>query len=281
MTTSRTSRLAGRLVQVSEQPGRRPLVLVLSGCGVPSVLWRPVVELLARRHVVLLDRPGLGTPWPGTLPRLAEEVATIAELIERVGGPVVLVAHSMAGPHAEALVRGHPDRVAGLVLVDSSVEWGLPRAGAVDAVARTTWRQLARLVRRTGGLRPARALTRAVARLVVVRQSRLGLLDPVPGLAALAEPEAAASVVAEQGAYRDQLRDLDRVRAERPWPGTPTTVLTARAGGGARLLADQGRLASLLHATLVVVEDARHLMMIDSPSSVAAAVWAVVEEEPA
>ena len=69
------------------------------------------------------EPPGLvATAWPGVLPRLDDEVASLADLIHRVEGPAVVVGHSMAGLHAEALARMHPELVAGVVLVDSSVE---------------------------------------------------------------------------------------------------------------------------------------------------------------
>ena len=57
----------------------------------PYYAWDPVVELLTGRWVVRMDRPGLaGTPWPGRLPTLAEEIATLEDLVtslEPAGGP--------------------------------------------------------------------------------------------------------------------------------------------------------------------------------------------------
>jgi pimeloyl-ACP methyl ester carboxylesterase len=273
-------RLAGRLVHVSGQPGRRPAVLLLGGCGVPSTLWQSVVELLPDREVVLLDRPGLGgTPWPGRLPTLAEEVDTLDALVHVVGGPVVLVAHSMAGLHAEALARTHPGQVSGLVLVDASVEWDLRRPTALDLHRQDLWLILARMVRHLTKMLPTRSLSRGAARLVVVSQSSLRLRDHIPGLDTLAGPDAVASIVAEQGAYAEQLRNLEQLRGQRIWPALPTVVLTAAGDGGPRWLDDQRRLADLLGGTQVLVEEAQHLMMLDSPSRIAAAVRAVTARE--
>lgn len=280
MSTGGVVRLGGRLVHLSERAGRRPPVLLLGGCGVPSPFWQPVVELLPDRHVVRLDRPGLlGSPWPGRLPTLAEEVATLTAVVDHVGGPVVLVAHSMAGPHAEALARNRPEQVLGLVLVDGSVEWHLRHPGARDVLRRALWQAVARLARRLTSSTPARAATRVVARLAVVSQSGLRLMDTPAALDAFAEPDAAASLLAEQGAYVDQLRDLDQLRRRLPWPPRPTVVLTAAGDGGLRWLVDQRRLADLLGARQVVVEEARHLMMLDSPAVIARAVRAVSGDE--
>ncbi|WP_375423975.1 alpha/beta fold hydrolase [uncultured Friedmanniella sp.] len=271
--------LGGRRVWLTEQEGRRPAVVLLGGCGVPSALWQPVVDLLPGRCVVRLDRPGmLGTPWPGRLPRLDEEVATLAALVGRTRVPVVLVGHSMAGPHAEVFVRRYPELVQGLVVVDGSVEWDLRPAGRRDRALRAFWLVAARAVQ--SGLRPPplRLVARLGGRVVVAAQSRLRLWEPMPAVAALGDPDAAASVVAENGAYTDQLRDLDRVRAERPWPGLPTVVLTAAGDGGSSWVHAQRRLADLLAARQVVVEDSRHLMMLDCPQRIADAVRAVEEE---
>ncbi len=269
--------LGGRQVGLTEQQGRGPTVVLLGGCGVPSPLWQPVVDLLPGRSVVRLDRPGmLGSVWPGRLPRLDEEIATLAALVARVGDPVVVVGHSMAGPHAEAFARCHPELVRGLVLVDGSVEWDLRPAGQGDRALRALWLASARAVRAGLGPPPLRLVARLGGRVVVAAQSRLRVRSRMPGVATLGDPETAASVVAENGAYADQLRDLEAIRAEHPWPGTPAVVLTAAADGGPSWVRDQRRLADLLQARQVVVEDARHLMMLDCPQAVADAVRAVL-----
>ena len=92
LPTDGSATLGGRLVHLLTQPGLTGPVVLLGGCGVPSYTFDDVVELLPDCWVVRLDRPGLvRTPWPGTLPRLAEETATLAELGEQLGEPMVLV----------------------------------------------------------------------------------------------------------------------------------------------------------------------------------------------
>ncbi|MET1005002.1 MAG: alpha/beta hydrolase, partial [Propionibacteriaceae bacterium] len=221
-----------------------------------------------------MDRPGLGgTPWPGVLPRLADEVATLAELIDRLGTSVV-VAHSMAGLHAEALARLHPDRVAGLVLVDSSVEWS-PKPPSGDAV----WLTAARSVRAVMRVPVFRPLGSLADRLLTSAQSRRRVFDAVTPEAkeVYRSRDAVASVVAEQAAYGQQVLDLAALRATTPLPELPVTVLTAAADGGASWVDDQRRLADLLGGTQLVAEDSRHLIMIDRPDLVAAAVRTVRE----
>jgi pimeloyl-ACP methyl ester carboxylesterase len=263
-------RLAGRLVHVVSQPGPSLPVLLLGGCGVPSYTWDDVVELLPDHALVRLDRPGLaGTPWPGTMPRLDSEVETLAALVDAAGGVAVLVAHSMAGPHAEALARRHPELVAALVLVDGSVEWTSRMPAAEGA-----WQVAARAMRQGMRLPPVRLGTAWVGRVLMEVQTETSLSDAMIAMArkTYGNRESIASVIAEQAAYRSQIADLAQVRAATTWPGLPTTVITAAADRGRRWVADQARLATLLGGQHVVVEDARHLVMLDRPELVADAV---------
>ena len=225
-----TATLGGRVVHLVSQQGAGPPILLLSGCAVPSYDWDLVAELLPDLALLRLDRPGLlGSPWPGLLPRLADEVATLEALLVTVG-PAVVVAHSMAGFHAEALGRKRPDLVAGLVLADGSVEWASRRPRH-----RRGWLWLATFVRRA----------------------------------------MVANVLAEQAAYAEQAWDLAQLRESSRWPAIPTIVLSAAAGRGARWIADQACLATLLNARQIVVADSRHLIMIDRPDVVAEAVRAL------
>jgi pimeloyl-ACP methyl ester carboxylesterase len=245
--------------------------LLLGGCGVPSYDWDLVAELLPNLALIRLDRPGMmGSPWPGHLPRLAAEVGTLEELLE-TAGPAIVVAHSMAGLHAEALIRQRPDLVVGLVLAEGSVEWTARRPGSGRG-----WLGLARLVHKAMTVPVLRLTGSFGQRLLVSAQSNRRLIEPVSPLAkeAFRDPDTIASVLAEQAAYAAQVWDLAQLRETSVWPEVPSIVLTAAAGGGRRV-AHQARLAATLNARQVVVEDSRHLIMIDRPDIVAEAVLAL------
>jgi pimeloyl-ACP methyl ester carboxylesterase len=272
-----TAQLGGVAVHLVTQPGLSRPVVLLGGCGVPSYSWDEVVELLADCWVVRLDRPGLvRTPWPGTLPELSTEVATLADLGAQLGEPMVLVAHSMAGLHVEALARQYPELVAALVLVDGSVTWS-PKRPPAD----TAWLRVAQGVRRAMRLSPLRPLGSLTDRVLVATQSNRRLSDELSPVAKaiFRDPDAVASVVAEQAAYAKQVWALAELRRTTSWPAPPTVVLTAAGDGGPRWVADQARLARLLAARHVVRDDSRHLMMIDRPEVVADAIRAVLGED--
>jgi poly(3-hydroxyoctanoate) depolymerase len=274
---SHVTELGGRLVHLWVVPGAGTPVLLLPGCAVPSYAFRPVETALPGRWMVALDRPGMvDTPWPGRLPTLAEEVATLLALCEAVGTPPVVVAHSMAGPHAEALVRQHPGAVRGLVLLDASIEVDAQRPSAAFDRAWLT----ASKVALEGSRLPPFAVTAALsARVAVWSQSqrlRINYSRP-PGTEELfRRPDTLASLVAEQAAYADQLADLQDLLETTTWPGTPAAVLTA--GSRAGWVRKQRVLAHRLGARQVVVDESRHLMMLDRPDAVADAVVALLPE---
>lgn len=262
-------RLGGRLVQWRMQPGAHPPIVLLSGCGLAMEFWRDVVDRMPERMVVAYDRPGMGgTPWPGHLPTLAEEVGTLHDLIVGLdAGPVVLVAHSMASFHAEAFAREFPNLVAGIVMLDGSVEFMVRAPRAASS-------------------KPARAVAHAVDNFgmgqVGLLAWRLGAL--VDGLrsyrrlgqgrlpAIYRDADSLAMGTAESFAYAEQAWDLLQVRRNHSWGPIPVIVLSATGGEARRNLDKQQRLAHLLGGRQETIEDTRHMLMLDRPDAVVDAV---------
>ena len=103
--------------------GRGPDVVILHGLGSTAQDWLPMSRLLARRYrVTLVDLPGHGMspmPEPFSLDRAAE--ALDQALAETSDGPVILVGHSLGGLVAAQEALRHPERVRGLVLVETAL----------------------------------------------------------------------------------------------------------------------------------------------------------------
>jgi pimeloyl-ACP methyl ester carboxylesterase len=271
--------LGGREIHLVSSPGPGPVIVFLGGCGVPSYHWEQVVERLGPSRTVLMDRPGLlGTRWPGTLPTLDDEIATLADLVGRIPAPVFLVGHSMAGPHVEAFARLHPEKLGGLVMIDASVEWRVhhQRSGA-------PWLAASRFVYAATAWRPLRLIGSATDRVATAWMSDRRITDPVRPVARAAyrNRDVMASVVAEQAAYSQQMHDLADLRRLHPWPGVPTIVLAAMRNQGRGWRTKQRWLADLLRAEYREVSQSRHMMMLDDPAAIAAAVRSLVSRVPA
>lgn len=271
--TSRVATHAGHQVHLTESAGASPLVLFCGGAGVVSDYWDDVTMLLPDVHWATLDRPGLrGTPWPGELPTLTGTVELMAEVVESLGAPAIVVAQSMAGFHAEALARTRPDLVAGVVLVDGTVSFATspPRdvplriARSVHAMGRRrALRVFGGLLHRLG----VAALARESALILHRRRFRHRYTDA----------DTLATVIAEFSSYHGQGWDLLGVRSAHPYPPVPTVVLTASAIGGREWLVKQHRLARMLGARQVVSEGG-HMLMVDEPETVAEAVRAIAQQ---
>ncbi|MFI8928156.1 alpha/beta fold hydrolase [Streptomyces sp. NPDC053474] len=245
--------------------GDGPVCVLSAGLGLAWFEWDPVVELLApTRTVVRFDRPGLGRSGPARgAPTLAAEAERVGRVLDAVGlgeRAVTVVGHSLAGFHAEAFARWWPGRVAGLVLVDSSVEErtrALPARGARVAGARAGGavlgalgvpRALGPLVRGGGVPRGPRAV------YGVSRVWRAGLVEYVT--------------------YGDVAHELALLRREVALPDVPVAVLAAGPAGASRWVSRQRALAASLGASFQALCPAGHLLMRDRPREVAAAILA-------
>jgi pimeloyl-ACP methyl ester carboxylesterase len=104
-----------------------PTVVLASGAGGFSAEWSLVQPELAKTtRVCAFDRAGLGWSEPGTESRTPARIADeLHALLVNAGieGPLVLVAHSAGGKHARLYTQRHPERVAGIVLVDARSEY--------------------------------------------------------------------------------------------------------------------------------------------------------------
>ncbi|GHG35093.1 alpha/beta fold hydrolase [Streptomyces zaomyceticus] len=251
--------------------GSGPVCVLSAGLGLSWFDWDPVVPLLApRRTVVRFDRPGHGLSAPAVAPPTAAgEAHRIAALLDALGltGPATVVGHSIAGFHAEAFARLHPDRTAGLVLVDSSVE-ERPRPSRTAALADLLGPALAATglpaalgpaVRRAA-VRHDRAPTALVRR--VYRTSRV-----------------LRGTLLENARYGAVAAELLALRTTHPLPpGLPATVLAAPEGS-ARWERRQRALARRLGAHYEAAVPSGHLVMLDRPDAVARAVLRPGQEE--
>ncbi|MGW1200884.1 alpha/beta fold hydrolase [Streptomyces sp. NPDC002536] len=283
---SAAERPPGRMLRVGGVPlhvlreGKGPVCVLSAGLGMGWFDWDPLVPLLTPyRTVVRFDRPGLGFSAPAMEPPTASgEAGRIAGVLDALdlAGPVTVVGHSLAGFHAEAFARLHPERTAGLVLVDGSVEEDArPAPGRELRTAAARLRGLA-----VAGTGLPRALGPALRRLSV-RAASVKRQDPAPAdlvRRTYGTGRVARAVLMENARYRDVAAELEELRTRHSLPPVPVTVLAASPGSGSwlerRWLQRQRDLADRLDGRFEAVAPAGHLLMYDRPQAIAAAVLA-------
>ncbi len=121
--------------------GRHKLAATVIGAGSPAVViepsfggcaadWQEIAAVLAEdTTVVTYDRAPYGASSAARDKRTPHDIATDLDRLLRqlqVTGPVVLVGHSAGGLYSRAYAAEHLDRVAGMVLVESSHEGQRP-----------------------------------------------------------------------------------------------------------------------------------------------------------
>ena len=124
---------AQRLVELA--PGRHlnlvcvgagaPTILFESGMGEPTSTWARVQPEVAKKtRACSYDRAGVGFSDPGGDGSPATIVGDLEKLLAaaEIAPPYVLVAQSYGGLPARLYYYRHPEQIAGMVLVDASVE---------------------------------------------------------------------------------------------------------------------------------------------------------------
>lgn len=125
--------------------GAGPIVVLSHALGADLGQWDEVTELLAQRFRVLrYDHRGHGRserePGPVSLEDLAEDAAAL--IARECEGAVHFVGLSLGGMVAQLLAARHPDRIASIVVANSSSRF--------DDTGRGMWRARIETVRNLG-----------------------------------------------------------------------------------------------------------------------------------
>lgn len=116
-----------------EGPKDAPAIMLLHGSNADLHTWEPWVEALKGQYrVIRFDQVGHGLTGPDPAHDYSRDnyVADVRQVADKLGlQKFILGGNSMGGKHALAFAVAHPDRVAGLVLVDGSGGPMLPQKG--------------------------------------------------------------------------------------------------------------------------------------------------------
>jgi len=292
--------IGGRMMHIDCRGTGSPTVILESGLGTGgSTDWTLVHDAMAGfTRTCAYDRAGIMWSDPKDTPQHAAAVADdLHALLQRagIGGPLVLVGHSVGGPYTRTYVGKYGDQVAGLVMVDPSHPDQVARLGRVSGID-------AHPDRASTIMHAANALAwTGIVRFLVKRSEK-------PTLRTEAETRKLAAVLAMAGAYGSTSirgstaeldgfdRTMDDARAVRSFGNRPLIVLTAMAPftpeqlAGLELKPEQGARFKqewqALHAEQAafstrgrqqLVPDATHYIQVDRPDVVIAAVRAVVD----
>jgi len=267
VTSERRIDIGALTLSVSEAgSGGRPLLLVHGYTGSRSD-FEPVIDVLAERgwHVVAPDNRGHGhSDKPDaeddySFPTFAADALALADALH--WDTFVLLGHSMGGMIAQELVLAAPDRVRGLILMDTS-----HTNVTIDAELVKLGVQIAR----EQGLETLVALQRGLDDpLVTAAHQRM--CDTVPGYAELGEKNTLMCSAAMYAAMLIQITDThDRLDALATI-ACPTLVLVGEQD--VPFIKPSRRMAETIPgAQLKVLADAGHSPQFESPDEWFAAV---------
>jgi pimeloyl-ACP methyl ester carboxylesterase len=210
-------------------------------------------------------------------------VAELNALLERGGvlGPLVLVGHSFGAINVRLFARSHPDRIAGIVLLDPAHEDQMRRIPSLRVAAEESVRQFERLeplatsglIALAPGNIPNRGLPKQAWEQYAAVVATTGYFH-----AAAAETAAMPGNLAYAGAMRASLGSVPLIIISRGQP-EPTTELSARDAG--RLeeewRAMQDDLLSLSsNSRHIIAVQSGHYVQLDQPKLVAHALAGLI-----
>lgn len=242
-----------------------PTIILESGWKADSAGWARVQPRLAALTTTCsYDRAGMGFSDPGPMPRSAAAIADdLAALIRaaRLPGPYLVVAHSLGGLPARLLADKPENHVAGLLLVDPSVEY---QARRMESAAPGT----------------ERAMTGMVLRAEA--SANTPILPPQPGAKPLTPAQARRATTDYRRTLASELSSLSGISSDQvaqsrhSYGAMPLVVLTA----GKSAIGPAGQRWVALHEEVArlstigeqrVVPGSGHLIQIEQPEAVAAA----------
>ncbi|MET8849393.1 alpha/beta hydrolase [Amycolatopsis sp. NPDC004625] len=239
-----------------------PLVL-LHAFPLDSRMWNAVREPLASHlRVITPDQRGLGrSPLPETdrEPSLEDAARDVVALLDRLDlDRVVLGGCSMGGYLAMAVLRLAPERVGGLVLIDTKATPDTPEAAQtrLDVVTRVE----------NEGTKPW--LAEATLPTLLAESTREHRPELVETVREIIESQPPAGISWTALALRTRPDSLDLLRDSE----LPALVIVGEADPITPVAAASAMAEVMDGATLVVLPEAGHLTPLEDPAGVVEAI---------
>ena len=261
------------LLSMGKQDG--PTIILEAGGSNSSSTSRKIQSGMAEfAHVCVYDRAGYGFSDPVNRSRsFADITADLDELLTqaRVAPPYILIGESMGGLMMRNYSRIHPEKVAGIMLIDAAEE-------------EHTFTRLNKLK----GMQKTAAAAAWLARFGLIR-ALLNLAPEKAGIPVTVSSKRRAEIVAEYSqknffktagyeldAYFSTLQDMRKAGGFGTLGSTPLVVIThGKPFTGTQAFLEEGwteaqeRLATLsTNSKLVVAERSGHAISLDQPELV-------------
>jgi 3-oxoadipate enol-lactonase len=251
----------GRLFYEERGTARRPgdpAIVLLHGLLFDGGMWRGQVEpLSALGRVIVFDGPGHGKSEPAPRFMLEDHADALYDAFGELGVKrAVLCGLSWGGMTSMRVALQHPEKVAGLALLDTSAE-------AETTVNRYRYRAFIALHRRVGF--PISLFHKEVApkmyspKTIATRPDLLeATYQRTMGFDRGGLSRAAIAVVVHR---KNILPEIVRIRA-------PTLVICGREDGATQLDKSENIAREIPHAKLVVIDEVGHMSAIEDPEGV-------------
>lgn len=233
----------------------QPVVLI-HGYPLDHAMWDPQIEQLSRNYFVLgPDLRGHGrsdaSSGPYTMDLLARDVNALIEHLHL--GPVVLGGMSMGGYVAFAFMRLFPERVRGLILVDTRAEADTPEAKARRE-------QQAQTVLRSG---TKEVVDQMVVKMFTEKTAREDpkLVERVRRMMESTSPTGIAGALLGMAERPDSTVTLESIRV-------PTLILVGSQDSVTTVEHAKNMASRIPKSQLVVVPEAAHLTTLERPVEV-------------
>jgi pimeloyl-ACP methyl ester carboxylesterase len=255
-------------LSVEIAPGVGTPVVLLPGGAATSHGYFPLLpDALAGRPVVCFDRPGTGLlqdTGVATLPGGSDALAAVLAELRATGA--VLVGHSLGGALAMQFAADHPERVAGMVLLDPTpindsmiCRWLRPLFEILALPLRVP------LVGARLGAGIFRSLGERVGPLEPAAQQSLTILLTSADLAVTAK--AIRTLYAEGAALTPRLKPL----------GVPVVLVGADRKESHQVRRAHEELAALIGADVQIWPGTAHALHLQRPGEVASLVRGLAE----
>jgi 3-oxoadipate enol-lactonase len=241
--------------------GEEPALLFVHGHPFDRSMWRGQLARFTSRRVVAPDLRGYGAST-GTVTTWADLADDLVDLMDALRVPrAVVVGLSMGGQIALDLVGRRPDRVAGLLLADTSAAAEPDRPGRLAAADR---------LEREGMDPYAVENLYLMVRPGAAQRVAARVLD----MMRTAGATGAAAAQRARADRPDQLAALARI-------AVPTTVVVGADDRFTPVPDARAIAAGIPGAELVVIDGAAHLPNLEQPAAFDAALAALLTRVPA